>query len=184
MRVSIYIDGANFYHGIKLINKYYTDTKFDFKKFIKKITKKDTLISIYYYNAPLKQDKNPLIYKKQQKFFQRLREIPNFNVVMCKRQKREDEHGKEYHIIKGDDIHLAIDMLSDAYKNKYDKAILLSGDGDFAPVVSYIKKEGKQVINYYFEGNLSKALSDVCETSILINKKLVNKFFYRENKKE
>jgi uncharacterized LabA/DUF88 family protein len=180
MRVSIYIDGANFFHGVRSINKKYSDTKFDFEKFINKITKNEKLISIYYYNAPLKQNLNQNIYKKQQKFFQRLKKIPNCNVIMCKRQKRYDNDGNEYHTIKGDDIHLAIDMLRDAYKNKYDKAILISGDGDFAPVVKYVKKEGKTVINYYFEGNLSRALADECQISILINKKIVNKFFYRK----
>jgi uncharacterized LabA/DUF88 family protein len=180
MRVSVYIDGANFYHGIKLINKYYSDTKFDFEKFINKITKKEKLISIYYYNAHLKQNLNPIIYKKQQKFFQRLKKIPNCKVIMCKRQKRIDSNGKEYHTIKGDDIHLAIDMLADAYKNRYDRAILLSGDGDFAPVVSYVKKEGKQVINYHFKGNLSRALADKCKLSVLIDRNTVNKFFFRK----
>jgi len=55
MRVSVYIDGANFYHGIKSINEKYTDTKFDFENFIKKIIKDSILISVYYYNAPLKK---------------------------------------------------------------------------------------------------------------------------------
>ncbi len=180
MRVSIYIDGANFYHGVKSINPKYTDTKFDFEKFINKVTKKEKLISIKYYNAPLKQQLNSEIYKKQQKFFQRLRLIPKTEVIMCKRQKRIDNDGKEYHVIKGDDIHLAIDMLADAYENKYDKAILISGDGDFAPVVKYIKKKGKIVENYYFEGNLSHALANECQSSKLINRKILNKFFYKK----
>jgi len=34
-RVSVYIDGANFYGGMTSINPRYTDTKFDFEKFIK-----------------------------------------------------------------------------------------------------------------------------------------------------
>jgi len=183
MRVSVYIDGANFYHGIKSINEKYTDTKFDFENFIKKIIKDSILISVYYYNAPLKQELNPIPYKKQQKLLQRLQNTPNFKIVLCKRQKKIDGDGKEYHVIKGDDIHLAIDMLTDAYENKYDKAILISGDGDFAPVVNYIKRKGKNVENYYFEGNLSQALANECKISNLIDKKIVNKFFLREEPK-
>lgn len=31
-------------------------------------------------------------------------------------------------------------------KNNYDKALILSGDGDFLPVLKYLKKEGKDIL--------------------------------------
>ena len=49
-RVSVYIDGANFYYGLKTINPRYSDIFFDFKKFIEKIVGNNKLIIIYYYN--------------------------------------------------------------------------------------------------------------------------------------
>ena len=119
-RVSVYIDGANFYYGLKTINQRYSDIFFNFEKFVKKITRKNKLITIYYYNAPIKENFNKYVYWNQMKLFARLRKIPKCNVVLCKRQKRVDADKKEYYIIKGDDIHLALDMLRDAYKNKYD----------------------------------------------------------------
>jgi uncharacterized LabA/DUF88 family protein len=178
-RVSIYIDGANFYYGIKSIDLKYTDFRFDFEKYIKKIVKNRKLIDIYYYNASLKQQKNPEIFKKQQKFFERLRKIPNFKVILCKRQRRVNDDGEESFNIKGDDIHLAIDMLKDAYENKYDSAILISGDGDFAPLVEYVKAKGKKVENYHFEKCISFDLIKECNSTFVIDKKTVNKFFYR-----
>jgi len=119
-RISIYIDGANFYGGLRSINEKYTDIKFDFEQYILEITKKRNLVSIYYYNASLKQNLNPEIFQKQQKLFERLRKIEKFNLVLCKRQKRETKDGGHYFTIKGDDIHLAIDMLRDAYENKFE----------------------------------------------------------------
>lgn len=179
-RVSIYIDGANFYGGLTTIDPKYTDTKFDFKKYLDKAIGKRILVQVYYYNASLKQQINPLIFKKQQKFFERLRHIEKYKVILCKRQQRISKDGESYFTIKGDDIHLAIDMLNDACENKYDTAILLSGDGDFAPLVKYVRNKGKKVENHHFTDNISLDLLKECNMSMVINKKIVNKFFYRE----
>jgi uncharacterized LabA/DUF88 family protein len=180
-RVCVYIDGANFFGGLRIINPKYSDTKFDFEKYIKQITGKNKLICVYYYNAPLIQKYNKEIYWKQIKFFERLKKFDNFKVILCKRQHRQNQDGKHYYTIKGDDIHLAIDMLRDAYEDKYDTAVLISGDGDFAPLVRYVKIKGKKVENYHFKGNISYDLTKECDTNCIINKKIVNKFFYRKS---
>jgi len=183
-RISIYIDGANFFHGLKTINKNYSDLCFDFEKFIEKIVRGNELINVYYYNAPLKEKFNKWIYWEQVRFFDRLRKVPKFKLILCKRQKRLDENNDEYYIIKGDDIHLALDMLRDACKNKYDKVVLVSGDGDFAPLIKYVKEEGKKVFNYCFEGSVSRDLLKEfpVKNRFMINKKIVNKFFWRKEK--
>ena len=46
---------------------------------------------------------------------------------------------------KGVDVELACDMLTFAIKDYYDVAILISGDGDFVPVVERVKDLGKIV---------------------------------------
>ncbi len=38
------------------------------------------------------------------------------------------------------DINIAIDVVSLAYEDAYDTAVLVSGDGDFLPVVKKIKR--------------------------------------------
>jgi uncharacterized LabA/DUF88 family protein len=179
-RVSVYIDGANFSYGIRSINKRYSDFKFDFGRYIKFITKGRLLGNIYYYNASFKYDINPGLFKQQQKLFNRLRDLEKFNVILCKRQQITKDDGSCEFKIKGDDINLAIDMLRDAYEKKYDDAILISGDGDFKPLVEYVRKLGKHVENHYFKDNISLDLLKSCNTSTLIDKKIVNKFFYRE----
>ncbi|MDA3836800.1 MAG: NYN domain-containing protein [Nanoarchaeota archaeon] len=180
-RISIFIDGANFYHGSKTINTRYSDIFFDFENFIKSIVGNDELVNIYYYNAPLKENLNKYVYWNQIKLFNRLRKIPKLNLVLCKRQKRLDGSDEEYFVIKGDDIHLSIDMLRDAYKNKYDKVILISGDGDFAPLIRYVKEEGKEVVNYSFEGSASRDLLKEFPKAnrLFITKKMINKNFLR-----
>jgi uncharacterized LabA/DUF88 family protein len=73
-------------------------------------------------------------------------------------------------------------MLRDACKNKYDKAILISGDGDFTQLVDYVRKENKEVEVYAFKDLTSVDLINKANRHFWIDKKIVNRFFYREKK--
>ena len=62
---------------------------------------------------------------------------------------------------KGVDIALAADLLANAFRDNYDLAVLIAGDGDFVPVVEEVKRLGKVVYGGFFaeEGDgLSPAL--------------------------
>ena len=61
---------------------------------------------------------------------------------------------------KGVDIALATDLLSNAYRNNYDVAVLVAGDGDYVPLVEEVKRLGKIVYVVFFgtEGGLSPNL--------------------------
>ncbi len=183
-RISIYIDGANFVYGMKSLNPKYSDYHFDFENYIRAIVGKNELIGIFYYNASLKQEVNPRRFKEQQKLLARLRKIPKCKVILCKRQKRFTKEDEEYYTIKGDDIHLALDMLNHAWENNYDKAILFSGDGDFSQLVKYAKDKKKEVEMVSFEELASKNLINEVDGCIFINKKTANRFFWREKKKD
>jgi uncharacterized LabA/DUF88 family protein len=51
---------------------------------------------------------------------------------------------------KGVDIALATDMLTHAFQNHLDVAILLGGDADYCPLVNRVKSLGKQVWVWFF----------------------------------
>jgi len=182
-RVCVYIDGANFVYGIKTINKRYSDFMFDFERFVWEICKGGELVKVNYYNASLKRKLNMNKWERQQKLFARLRRLEKFEVVLCRRQKRLNDLNEEFYSIKGDDISLAVDMIVDATKDKYDKAILISGDGDFAPLVRAVKTFKKEVEVYTFREVCSDVLIRKNKFTF-INKKMVNKCFYREKKNE
>jgi len=154
---------------------------FDFEKLAKEICKNHELVRVNYYNASLKRKLNINKWERQQKLFNRLKKLKKFEVILCKRQKRLNELDEEFYSIKGDDIHLAIDMIMDANKDKYDKAILISGDGDFSPLIRAIKSLKKDIEVYAFKEICSGALIKKNKFRF-IDKKLVNKCFYRENK--
>ncbi len=144
-RVMIFIDGSNLYHALK---NSVSNTKLDFDKFAQKLAGTDReLVRTYYYNAPVDQTTDPERYKKQQRFFAKLHSVPRFQVVLGRLAYRQGNAPVE----EGVDISLAVDMLEKAYKNHYDVAVLVSGDGDFARVIQAVKDAGKQVEVAFFQ---------------------------------
>lgn len=181
-RICIYIDGANFYGGLTSINKNFSDLNFDFENYIKYLCKHDTIIKIYYYNAQVKKKVNQKIWQKQKYLFEKLHKNSNFKVTLCTRKSRLNILGEEYYTIKGDDIYLALDMIEDCYNNKFDKVILISGDGDFTELLKRVKKKNKEIEVCYFKNCVSKVLLNQADKIHLINKKITNKFFWRGKK--
>src|SRR4030043_248943 len=134
-RVAVFIDGNNFYFGLrKLYGKNKSLKNFDFERFAQFLAGKEKVVSIYYYNALLDKENNPEKYESQKEFFEKLKQIPNFNLVLCKLLKRNiTGTNKFYYIIKEDDINMAVDMVEGACSDDFDVALLVSGDGDFVP---------------------------------------------------
>ena len=179
-RVCIFIDGSNFYHSVKSSFDLH-DSQIEFAKLIEMLRNNRLLIGTYYYNAPLDRGYNKIIYRKQQKFFAELRKIPDFHIILCNMRKTRRPDGTFEFTVKGDDIHLATDMLSSAYENKYDVAILVSGDGDFVPVIRKVQKLGKKVENAYFSVSRSDYLRNTCNASVLLDESFI-KNCLKENK--
>ncbi|HIH51461.1 MAG TPA: NYN domain-containing protein [Nanoarchaeota archaeon] len=184
-RVAVFIDGNNFYFGLrKLYGKNKSLKNFDFERFSKLLAVEGEVVAIYYYNALLDKKHNSEKYESQKEFFSRLRQIPHFNLVLCKLLKRNiTGTNKFYYIIKEDDINMAVDMVEGACDNKFDVAILVSGDGDFVPAVNSVKNKDKEVINIYFKTSSSRNLKDNCNESIELTKEKLDHFF-EEDKKE
>ena len=178
-RVAVFIDGNNFYFGLRKI--YGTDKSlknFNFLKFASFLAKKEQITNIFYYNAQLDIEQDPKKYKSQKEFFDKLREIPNFNLILCKLLKRNiTGTNKVYYIIKEDDIHMAVDMVENACENKFDTAIVVSGDGDFVPAVKAVQRRNKQVENAYFKNSSSRNLQKHCNNSLELTKPILDDFF-------
>ncbi len=164
-RVAIFIDGSNLYYSLKNLEI----NKIDFQRLLKLLTKDKLLISTFYYNAPLNIDVNPKTYWEQQKFFNELKKIPDFNIVLCKLRKHKRKDGNYVFDVKGDDVHLAVDLVSRAYENLYDTAIIVSGDEDFVPAIKKAQKLGKKITNAYFKSSSSTSLKKTCNDFIYMN---------------
>lgn len=131
------------------------------------------LVHAHYYNIPVRQSDDQARYAAQQKFLSQLRKIPHFTVHLGRLADRErDEqcpncshtYKVAYQTEKGVDVQIASHMLSFAFDNQYDTAILGSNDGDFAPVVAEILRLHKGVENAEFVNRLPSHLSSQCST--------------------
>lgn len=168
-RISIYIDGNNFYFSAKKA----FDSKIDIEKFCKKLVGKDELIKINYYTAPVGES-NPEMYAEQQRFFEKLKMIEKLNIVLGRLEKRKRD-GEVYYVEKASDVNLALDLALDAEKNIYDDAYLISNDGDFSGAVLAAKNFGK-IIVYVAIGNrksISHHLKKVASRTFYISKEFI-----------
>jgi uncharacterized LabA/DUF88 family protein len=100
--------------------------------------------------------------------FERWREFE----AMIRRQQRvelklgrlEGGPGRVYE--KGVDILVAIELLAGAFKDQYDVAIIVTGDGDFADVAKEVRGAGKLIFNAFFELDKSFELSNAANCFI------------------
>jgi hypothetical protein len=71
---------------------------------------------------------------------------------------------------KAVDITLATDMLGHAYRDNYDVAFLVAGDGDYVPLVEEVKRLGKVVYVCFFRGSgLNENLMLAADTFFIID---------------
>ena len=75
-----------------------------------------------------------------------------FSPEVFKKKKKEEK-------AKGVDIALTKDMLTNAFLNNYDVAVLIAGDGDYVPLVEEVKRLGKVVyLSFFKDEGLSQEL--------------------------
>jgi uncharacterized LabA/DUF88 family protein len=88
--------------------------------------------------------------------------------VELKLGRLEGAAGRVYE--KGVDILVAIELLAGAFKNQYDLAIVVSGDGDFADVAREVREAGKIIFNAFFETAKSYELAKAANGFLPIDK--------------
>ncbi len=170
-KISIYIDGSNFYFSMK---KRFNQLV-DIDKFCSKLIGENDLIKINYYIASVDQAQNSEMYSKQQSFFDKLREIKNLNIIFGRLEKRKKD-GNEYYVEKATDVNLALDLVLDAQADEYDEAFLISNDGDFSEAVrASIERFGKDIIYVAIGTNrtISYHLKKVSSKMLKINEEFV-----------
>ncbi|MEK6926087.1 MAG: NYN domain-containing protein [Nanoarchaeota archaeon] len=167
-RVAIFIDGSNLYHNLKRFN-----IKTKFEEIIRRVETKRKVTDIFYYTALLDKSINEERYKEHKRFLDKIKNIPNFHVILCNLRKVVLKDGSVDFTIKGDDVYLATDLIKGAYENLYDIAIIVSGDADFIPAIKLVQKNGKMVINAFFPKSSSYLLRNCCDGSINLKKALL-----------
>jgi len=143
--------------------------KLSYDKLISEIICSTDLIRGYLYDtAP-----EPIGAKKQ-RFFDKLRSIGitivtkklRYKSVICKHCKQTDVNVPYQ---KGVDVSLVTDIMSLAFEDAYDIAIIVTGDNDFLDAVNYIKSKGKKVWITSFQASLGDDLMRAADRVIKLD---------------
>jgi len=144
-RISVFIDNSNIFKGFRKYN-----IKADYEKLKHIIIGDRELQNIFLYEGVI----YPLSAEKK-KWYKNLSKKSGYII-----RTSFDKIAFNDAIEKKVDIKIAIDMISLAYEDTYDIAVLVSGDGDFVPVVKKIKTLGKIFELWAFKYSLANTLME------------------------
>jgi uncharacterized LabA/DUF88 family protein len=149
-RISVYIDGFNLYHST--LQHTHPDCRWlNLRELSNRLInpKTEEITAVYYFSALTTWLPNRA--KKHLLYIHALRTVGVKDVLgkfnlrdrkcpLCKSRYQAHEEKKT-------DINIAISLLSDAVANKFDTALILSGDSDLAPVTTKLKElcPGKKI---------------------------------------
>lgn len=140
-RVVAYIDGFNLYHAIDDLKKPHLKWVNLWGLCQDLLKPGDTLVAVNYFSAYYTA--NQKRHRRHERYVHALKahgvtvHLGQFKrkSVYCKGCRKASPAWEE----KETDVHLAVRMVSDAYQNSFDKAILISADSDLLPPVKTIR---------------------------------------------
>lgn len=145
-RVMIFIDNSNIFNGFQ---KY--KIKADYEKLKNIITGTRKLEGIFLYEGVV-YPINP----SKIKWYEDLKKNSNYRIRTSFDKRIENFETFEKKV----DVKIAIDMVSFGYENLYDTAVLVSGDGDFLPLLKKLKKLKKKIEVWAFKYALANVLKE------------------------
>ena len=143
-RMAVLIDVQNLYHSAKNLYK----SKVNFNEILKSAVSDRNLVRAFAYVIKTKTGEEKL-------FFEALTKLG----IETRIKDLQEFYGGQK---KGDwDVGLVIDAIRIA--PTLDTLVLVSGDGDFIPLVEYLKNQGKRVEVMAFDKSASHALIEVAD---------------------
>lgn len=140
-RVIVYVDGFNFYYGLKAKGwkKFYW---LDVVKFFERMLDDDQeLVEVNYFSA---RPHNAEAARKQDLFFQANLKNRKFHLILGKYLKKEFPCpicGGNIHTYeeKETDVRVATQIINDVYQDRCDITIFVSADSDMVPAIEIIQ---------------------------------------------
>ncbi len=173
-KVIVYIDGFNFYYGLKTISQkdkswkkfYWLDIVAFFERMLKS---NQELVEVIYFSA---RPHNIEASKRQSTFFSANRLNSKFKLILGKYLKKNivcKNCGKTIHSYeeKESDVRLATQIINDVYKERCDISIIVSADSDLMPSIELIRdiKPEHKIFVYFPPHRHSVSLSTSCDAS-------------------
>ncbi|MBD3351097.1 MAG: NYN domain-containing protein [Candidatus Lokiarchaeota archaeon] len=148
----IFVDHNNLFHNFQKIKR-----KFDYLKLMNLITQDRKLIQMIRYSGTEYTRNKRRIYKLK-RFEAALNKLGIISkTIFIKILANGTRIEKEI------DVKLATDMVAFGFKDRYDTAALVSGDGDFRPAIDWIKKLNKNAEVWTFRDSLSRRIKNVVD---------------------
>jgi len=160
MKTYIYIDGFNFYY---LALKYSNFKWLDFKALFDNLLPKNEIVKIKYFTANVSgtYDKQQPI--RQEAYFKALKEsiseieiIKGYFQTHKVRMPLARNPKKNVEVLKTEekctDVNLAVHLVNDGWKKKYECALLVSNDGDMTEAMRIVNDELKLTIGLAVPG--------------------------------
>ncbi len=141
-RVFILIDGQNMFHGARDL-----DIKFSYKKLLKILRNQKNILKEYYYTAFDPNNQSQIGF---------LNWLSKLGLIIRKRLLKKYSSGERKE--KGIDVWLATDLNSFTINDEFDRVIILSGDGDFAPTIQFSISNGKKIEIWTWRHSLNSEL--------------------------
>lgn len=161
-KAMIFIDARNIIKGEKTHNQENAGhSKFGYKELMNFFNNRFNVIRGYYYDgAPHKSQRS----SARESLYNFMRRC---GITLRLKEINFDKPNPSQ---KGVDIYLTSDMISLAYENAYDTAIICSGDGDYCSLVELVKSKGKKVWILCFECSLAHGLRECADKVLFIEK--------------
>ena len=151
-RVIAYIDGFNLYHGLREKTRPRSPDAKSWRKLywlnvqqlVESVLKNDQeLVFTKYFTARI--SKPDAKRERQSDYIDALKTLPQFEIIEGQYQTKEIECRKcswvnEIPNEKMTDVNIAVEMLKDAFQDRFDVSILVSGDSDLTAPIAAIRQ--------------------------------------------
>lgn len=174
-RVMFYIDGFNLYFGMieaGIINCKWLDIS---KLALARIKQNQELVGVKYFTSNITN--NPPKETRQRTYIDAL-ETSGVIIIRGKYESKKvncEGCGKIWYRSneKKTDVNIATNMIFDALQNKFDVAILISGDSDLIPAINMINNQfSPKIVSVAFPPNRhNKSVADAAMGSYILGRK-------------
>jgi len=178
-RVIAYVDGFNLYFGMKSMGwrRYYW---LDVQQLARQLLRpSQQLVSTKYFTSrvsatPGDPDKN----RRQNTYLEALGTLPDLSIRYGHYLQKRLSCGKckatwETYDEKMTDVNIAVEMMADAFQDRFDVALLVSGDSDLSAPVEAVSRlfPSKRVVVAFPPNRVSKRLQLIATDSFVIGRR-------------
>ncbi|HEX6573598.1 MAG TPA: NYN domain-containing protein [Gemmatimonadaceae bacterium] len=147
-RLEIFVDGTNFQYGAyTLLGQRYLDVPHLARRIAKQLEPQEPghiLVKLHYCTAPITATEGAQ-FEVQKRFFAAVREAHSTSLHLGRHDALKGAQ-RGSHEEKQTDVNVAIHAIQGLYQDRYETAMIVSGDTDLVPAFKMIKESGKRVV--------------------------------------